>query len=270
MLRKLSVKQSPQHSSDGDIRILGVKVTPIAAEPLLSQVEGIIADDAKVTILPINAHFVNLAYHHQWLRDFASQMEYVLCDGRGVLLASKILGQRIPEQIRFSDWIHHLFTLAENRGYSLYFLGAEKTTVHTAATKVQRQYPALRIVGVHDGYFDKAGTGNDRLIEEVNRVKPDILLTGFSMPLEERWLMENKNRVDVKLFVLGAGCFEFLAGNVPTCPKWLSQIYLEWLFRLINEPPRLFKRYVIGNPLFLTRVLREAIWRRETFNGGKE
>jgi N-acetylglucosaminyldiphosphoundecaprenol N-acetyl-beta-D-mannosaminyltransferase len=108
---------------------------------------------------------------------------------------------------------------------------------------------------VHEGYFEKTGASNDRLIEEINRTQPDVLLTGFSMPIEEKWLMENKERLDANLFILGAGCFEFLAGNVPTCPKWLSQVYLEWLFRLITEPSRLFKRYIIGNPLFAARVL---------------
>jgi N-acetylglucosaminyldiphosphoundecaprenol N-acetyl-beta-D-mannosaminyltransferase len=249
------VKQSPQHSSDGDIRILGVKVTPITAWLLLSRVDDIIEKKSKETILPINAHFVNLAYQHRWLRDFADQVEYFLCDGRGVLL----LRQRIPEQIRFLDWVHQLFAVAETRGYSLYFLGAEKTTVQTAATEVQRQFPGLRIAGVHDGYFEKTGTSNDRVLGEINRAEPDILLTGFSMPVEEKWLLENKKRLNVKLIILGAGCFEFLAGNVPTCPKWLSQVYLEWFFRLITEPPRLFKRYIIGNPLFVARVVWAAV-----------
>jgi N-acetylglucosaminyldiphosphoundecaprenol N-acetyl-beta-D-mannosaminyltransferase len=185
------------------------------------------------------------------------------------LLASKVLGQRIPEQIRFLDWIHHLFGLAEVRGYSLYFLGADETTIHTAATEVRRQYPALRIVGVHDGYFEKNGISNDRVVEEINGTGADILLTGFSMPVEEKWLLENKKRLHAKLFILGAGCFEFLAGNVPTCPKWLSRVYLEWLFRLITEPPRLFKRYIIGNPLFVARIARAAISRRFKPQGGE-
>lgn len=253
------MKQSPQRPSGGDVRILGVKVTPITAWLLLSRVDDIIEKKSKQTVLPINAHFVNLACQHQWLRGFVDQVEYVLCDGRGVLLASKLLRQRIPEQIRFLDWVHQLFAIAEARGYSLYFLGAEKTTVQTAATKVQRQYPALRIVGVDGGYFEKTGASNDRIVEEINRAAPDILLTGFSMPVEEKWLLENKNRLDVKMFILGAGCFEFLAGNVPTCPKWLSQVYLEWLFRLLQEPRRLFKRYIVGNPLFVARVVWAAI-----------
>jgi N-acetylglucosaminyldiphosphoundecaprenol N-acetyl-beta-D-mannosaminyltransferase len=253
------VKQSPQELVEGEVRILGVKVTPITAALLLSRVADMIDNNHKGTVLPINVHFINLAWQHRWLRKFADSVEYVLCDGRGVLLASKVLGQQIPEQIRFLDWVHHLFALAQSRGYSLYLLGAEKTTIHKAATDLQKQYPDLRIVGVHEGYFEKTGAGNDRVIEDINRTHPDILLTGFSMPIEEKWLLENKERLYARLFILGAGCFEFLAGNVPTCPKWLSRVYLEWLFRLITEPSRLSKRYIVGNPLFAARILWAAV-----------
>lgn len=249
------MKRSPQELVEGEARILGVKVTPITAVLLLSRVAEVIDKKRKGIVLPINVHFINLARQHQWLRDFVDKVEYVLCDGRGVLLASKVLGLQIPEQIRFLDWVHHLFALAQDRRYSFYLLGADRTTIHKAATDLQKQYPDLRVVGVHEGYFEKTGASNDRLIEEINRTQPDVLLTGFSMPIEEKWLMENKERLDANLFILGAGCFEFLAGNVPTCPKWLSQVYLEWLFRLITEPSRLFKRYIIGNPLFAARVL---------------
>jgi N-acetylglucosaminyldiphosphoundecaprenol N-acetyl-beta-D-mannosaminyltransferase len=263
------VEHLPQGSSDGDIRILGVKVTAITSGFLLSRVNGMIERNSKETILPINAHFVNLACRHSWLKDFAGQAEYVLCDGRGVLLASRVLGQQIPEQIRFLDWIHELFVLAEEKGYSVFFLGADKTTIQAAAIEIRRRYPALRIVGVHHGYFEKNGTSNDRVVEEINRAGGDILLTGFSMPVEEKWLLENKNRLHAKLFILGAGCFEFLAGNVPTCPKWLSRVYLEWLFRLMTDPPRLFKRYIIGNPLFVARVVWAAVCQRFNTQGGE-
>ena len=239
--------------------VLGVHLTPISRRDLTQEMVKILEDGRREVILPVNAHFVNLAHTNPWLRTFVRTVRYVTCDGAGLLLATRVLGNGLPEQIRFLDWVHDVFEVCEKKGYSLYFLGADEATVKKAEVRMKTRYPELRIVGSHHGYFVKSGKENEKVIEDVIRANPDVLLTGFSMPLEEQWLSENRDRLNVKLVILGSGCYENLSGKMPSCPTWLSRLHLEWLFRLMLEPRRLFWRYVVGNPLFIARILVQRL-----------
>jgi N-acetylglucosaminyldiphosphoundecaprenol N-acetyl-beta-D-mannosaminyltransferase len=217
----------------------------------------------KEIILPVNAHFLNLAAREDWLCEFANgDGVHVVADGKGVLLAARLARSQIPKHIRFSEWVHLLFAAGEKEGLSFFFLGAKEERVRRAKERVQKEWPALKMVGTHAGYFDRNGKANEKLIRLINDCRPDILLVGMSMPVEERWVLENRDRIDVGTIVLGAGCFEWLSGRTSVAPRWMSDVHLEWLYRLIQEPRRLWKRYLIGNPQFLVRILRER-YRRE-------
>lgn len=217
-------------------------------------------------ILPVNAHFLNLAARQAWLQEFANQESvHVVADGRGVLLAARVLGSRIPRHIRFSEWVRLLFATAEKKGLSIFFLGAEEERVRRASERVQKEWPSIKIVGTHPGFFDWPGQVNDELVRLINDRKPDILLLGMSMPVEEQWVRENRQRIDVGTIVLGAGCFEWLSGKTAVAPQWMSDFHLEWFFRLIQEPRRLWRRYLIGNPEFVARVFTERFKRAERY-----
>jgi N-acetylglucosaminyldiphosphoundecaprenol N-acetyl-beta-D-mannosaminyltransferase len=216
----------------------------------------------KEIVLPVNAHFMNLARGEEWLRDFANgEGVHVVADGRGVLLAARLLRAGVPNHIRFSEWVHLLFRSAEERGLSFFFLGAEKERVEKARDLVRKERPALRIVGAHHGYFKWPSQTNEELVQMINDCRPDILLVGMSMPIEERWVVEHRDRLDVGVVILGAGCFEWLSGKTSVAPRWVSALHLEWVFRLIQEPRRLWKRYLIGIPQFLMSILKERFRR---------
>ncbi len=245
-----------------DPAILGVRVGSLDAGGLIDAAVRSASGRLKEIILPVNAHFLNLASRESWLREFANREGVqVVADGRGVLLAARLLGCRVPQQIRFVEWVHCLFGAAEKEGLSLFFLGAEGERVRRAGEVVQRERPAIRIVGVHHGYFEFPGQANEEVVRLINESRPDILLLGMSMPVEERWVRENRERLDVGVIVLGAGCFEWLSGRTSVAPRWLSALHVEWLYRLIQEPRRLWKRYLVGNPQFLVSVLKERIHR---------
>jgi N-acetylglucosaminyldiphosphoundecaprenol N-acetyl-beta-D-mannosaminyltransferase len=201
---------------------------------------------------------MNLAAAEKWLRDFANnKWVHVVADGKGVLLAARALRGGIPNHIRFSEWVHRLFDTVEKERLSVFFLGARDERVQRAKELVEKARPGMRIVGVHTGYFDQSGPANEELILLINETRPDVLLLGMSMPVEERWILENRYRLDVGAVVLGAGCFEWLSGKTSVAPQWLSNLHLEWMYRLVQEPRRLWKRYLVGNPQFLVRILRE-------------
>jgi len=119
----------------------------------------------------------------------------------------------------------------------------------------------LRIVGTYHGYFDKTpgSPGNEAVIQAINAVKPNILIVGFGMPLQERWLMENWDRVEASVALTGGAVFDYVSGDLRRPPCWMTSHGLEWLGRLLIEPRRLWQRYLIGNPLFLWRVLKQRL-----------
>ena len=118
--------------------------------------------------------------------------------------------------------------------------------------------PNLRIAG-HHGFFEKTGNENDLVIEKINQFKPDILYIGFGMPLQERWILDNYDKIAARVFLPLGACLDFYTESVYRGPRWLTDNGFEWVTRLITEPTRLWERYVVGNPLFIYRVIKQRI-----------
>ncbi len=234
---------------------------PLEVEQLHAEIERLVRGRRRGLVLNVNAHCLNLCYEDPGLRDFLNGAEVVFCDGAGVMLAARILGRRIPQRITYADWIWQLADLASSRGFSLYLLGARPGVAQEAAMRLRGRYPDLEVVGVRHGYFDhSAGSAeNEAVVEEINASAPDILLVGLGMPLQERWLMENINNLDAGVALTGGAVFDYLSGRLPRGPRFLIEGGFEWLVRLLVEPRRLWRRYLLGNPLFLLRVLRQRL-----------
>jgi N-acetylglucosaminyldiphosphoundecaprenol N-acetyl-beta-D-mannosaminyltransferase len=235
-----------------------VGVDPLTVGELRAEIEHLVRGGERGLVLNVNAHCLNLCYEDPKLRDFMNGARVVFCDGAGVMLAARILGRRIPERITYADWIWQLADLAAAQGFSLYLLGARPGVAREAARRLKERYPDLEIVGVHHGYFDH-GAGSAAVVEEINAAAPDILLVGLGMPLQERWLMENWQRLDVRVALTGGAVFDYASGRLRRGPRFLRDNGFEWLARLLAEPRRLWRRYLVGNPLFLLRVLRQRL-----------
>ncbi len=183
------------------------------------------------------------------------------------MLAARILGRRIPERIAITDWVWRLAGFAERENLSLFFLGAQPGIAERAAACLKEKYPNLKVVGTHHGYFDQhpEALENEAVLKEINASRPDILLVGFGMPLQERWLMRNWDRIDAHVALTGGAVFDYVSGELKRGPRILTNNGSEWLARLLIEPKRLWRRYVLGNPLFLLRVLKQ----RAIIKGGR-
>jgi N-acetylglucosaminyldiphosphoundecaprenol N-acetyl-beta-D-mannosaminyltransferase len=240
------------------INILGVKVHAITIDHLHETMAAMIHAKEHVLILNTNLHALNLAFENPWLRQFLNQADVVFADGFGVILAACLLGQRIPQRITYADWMWELAGFAEKAGYSMFFLGGEPTIAEKAARQLRRRFPTLTISGTHDGYFDRdpMGRENGDLIALINSVSPNILVVGMGMPIQERWLMENWDRLNANIALTGGAVFDYVSGTLPRAPRWVTEHGLEWLGRLVIEPRRLWKRYILGNPLFFWRLFR--------------
>lgn len=249
-------KRPPQPST---AEIFGVRIDSLRPDELIEMVSGFVKEGAHALVLNVNVHCMNLAYETPWLREFLNSAEVVFADGHGVVLAARFLGRRLPGRITPADWIGFLVDRAEREGHTLFLLGAHPEVVVEAAQRLRESNPRLAIVGVHHGYFDKrrASDGNQSIVAEINHVSPDILLVGFGMPMQEQWLKENWEDLRVGVALPVGGLFDLLSGHLRRPPSWMQRAGLEWLGRLTIEPRRLWRRYVVGNPKFVARVLRE-------------
>ena len=241
--------------------ILGVKVTPLTVAMLHEEIEQRIGNHDKSLVLNVNVHALNLAQEEPWLRDLFNSSSIVFCDGAGVILGARLLGYHIEERITYADWLWQLADFCADKGFSLYLLGGRPGIAEAAADKLRMHSPQLTIAGVHHGFFDqqKDSAENAAVIAQVNAVRPDILLVCFGMPRQEAWLRDNWEKIDAVIALTGGAALDYVSGNLRRGPKWMTDNGLEWLARMIVEPRRLWRRYIVGNPLFLRRVVEQRM-----------
>ena len=242
-----------------EIDIFKVQIAPLTVEELHSHIAEYVQAKQHHLTLHVNVHGLNLAYEQKWLREFLNQAALVFCDGAGVIWGAKILGRHIPQRITYADWMWQLAEFAAQKGFAFYFLGAKPGIVEQAAVRLKTNFPQLKIVGVHHGYFDKSHNSaeNKAIIQQINAAQPDILIVGFGMPLQEQWLSENWEQINAHVALTGGAVFDYLSGELQRAPTWMTNNGLEWLGRLFIEPRRLWRRYIVGNPLFIWRVIKQ-------------
>jgi len=245
------------------VEILGLNVQLHSQSGLNEAIGRIVRAGGHAVVPNVNVQFANLANRLPWLCEFFNSAPLNFCDGAGIQMAARILGSCIPERINFVDWFDSLPAYCRSNGISFYFLGGRPGVAAAAAARITARFPGLVVAGSHHGYFDKNPQGheNTAVIAAINRCRPDILLVGFGMPLQEEWLLQNWDRVDARVALISGGSFDILSGRIPRPPSWLRRCNCEWLGRLFIEPRRLWKRYLVGNPLFLARVLRQRLGR---------
>jgi N-acetylglucosaminyldiphosphoundecaprenol N-acetyl-beta-D-mannosaminyltransferase len=243
------------------VNVLGVGVDPLTVEELHGEIGRLARGRGRGLVLNANAHCLNLCHEDPALRAFFNGAEVVFCDGAGVMLAARILGGRLPERITYADWAWRLAAFAAAEGFSLFFLGARPGVAQAAASRLRERHPGLEISGIHHGYFDHSvgSPESEAVVEEINAAAPDILLVGLGMPLQEYWLLENGRRLDAGVALTGGAVFDYVSGRLSRGPRLLTGNGFEWLARLLVEPRRLWRRYLIGNPLFLLRVMKQRL-----------
>ncbi len=243
------------------IQIFGVNVHLIGMEELHREIDKFIKDDRHALILNVNINCLNLANEKLWLKTFLNNSEIVFCDGSGVILGAKLLGETIHERVTYADWMWYLADFANENNYSLYLLGGKPGIAEIASKKLIDKFPDLRIVGTHHGYFDKSNGSieNVKVIEGINELSPNILILGFGMPTQEQWLMENWDGLNADIALTGGAVFDYVSGELRRAPDWMTNHGMEWLGRMLIEPRRLWRRYLIGIPIFFWRIILQRL-----------
>jgi N-acetylglucosaminyldiphosphoundecaprenol N-acetyl-beta-D-mannosaminyltransferase len=209
-------------------------------------------------VMYVNAHVLNQSRGNPGLRHTLQHADLVYCDGYGVRLAAQALEAAVPYRMTGADWIWDLATLCERAGLSLFLLGSEPGIAATASRRLCRRFPDLRMSGAHHGYFEIGSPHDERVVEHINERRPDILLVGMGTPKQELWVRHNARALDVDVIWTVGALFDYVSGRVPRAPGWLADNGLEWIFRLAIEPQRMWRRYLLGNPVFISRVVRQA------------
>ena len=251
------------------VHILGVPVDPVTVDGLQRHLLRFIRDGVKATVLHANVHAVNLAVGDRAFAAILSAADLVFCDGHGVMLGARLLGQRIPVKITYADWTWDLAAMCEREGLSLYLLGSRPGVAAAAAARLRDRHPGLRIAGTHHGYFDHTAGGEASLdvIAGINAVRPDLVLVGFGMPLQESWIAAHRRLLDAGVVLSAGAAFDYVSGQLRRPPRWMTGYGMEWLGRFLIEPRRLARRYLAGNPAFMLRVLRQRL--RQTRASGR-
>jgi N-acetylglucosaminyldiphosphoundecaprenol N-acetyl-beta-D-mannosaminyltransferase len=242
---------------NAQIEILGVKIDAVSGEEILEAIRQTIDRGEKEVFAYANIHAINLAQDNQWFRSFLNSSVITYPDSNGVQLGALILGKRLPASTALTRWIWRLAEYCSGKGYAIYLLGGKEGTAERAGQFMRDRFPNLKIAGFYNGHFEEQESG--KIILEINAVKPQILLVGMGMPKQEEWIHRHRDALQVNVIFPAGAAIDFAAGVRTPAPAWIAGIGLEWLFRLVAEPTRLFRRYMIGNPHFIWNVFRQRM-----------
>lgn len=242
------------------VNILGVRVDGCSIDHIIPRLEIRITTDRRRTLMYANVHVLNIAYEDPELRGILNRADLVCCDGAGVRLGARLLGRQLPERMTGADWIDPLCSWAAQHGTRLFFLAGRPGATARAAELLQDRHPGLNVAGVHHGYLAEPSICA-AAIGRINAARPHILLVGMGTPIQERWIDEHRSELETPVVWSVGALFDFVSGTQPRGPRWMLDHGLEWLFRLSVEPTRMWRRYLVGNPLFLWRVLKQRMGR---------
>jgi N-acetylglucosaminyldiphosphoundecaprenol N-acetyl-beta-D-mannosaminyltransferase len=243
--------------------LLGVRVHNATRRNAIARLEAIIRrrDGRAASVFFVNAHTLNLAAADASYRETLNGGDFVLADGTGVRWAARLQGVRVAENMVGTDFVPEMFESTAGRGYSYFMLGADGRTIAAAGDYAAREFPGWRLAGWHHGYL-AAEPALSAALKAINAARPDVLLVGMGNPTQEQWIARWLPRLEVGLCLGIGGLFDYWAGNVSRAPRCLRWLGHEWLWRLLQQPRLKASRYLLGNPLFMTRVLREC-WRSD-------
>jgi N-acetylglucosaminyldiphosphoundecaprenol N-acetyl-beta-D-mannosaminyltransferase len=236
------------------INLLDVTFSNISMMEAVQRIkEAAQCTEKNQSIFFVNPDCLNTSCTDNEYLKLLQQADYVYPDGIGIAIACKILGTPLKENINGTDMLPFLSEMAAQNGLSFFLLGGKPGVAETMAANMTQKFNAT-IAGCHHGYFDHDHE-SEQITEKINNSGAAIVLVAFGAPLQEKWISEHQKDLNAGVALGVGGLFDFYSGNTKRAPRWLREIGLEWVYRILQEPGRMWKRYVIGNPLFLTRVL---------------
>lgn len=243
--------------SKTDIR--GLEIDNITMEDAIEASAKVLSVGGKMTVFTPNAEIAQACAESKETMRIVSSADMLLPDGAGVLKAAKILGTPLKEKVAGVEYGENLARLCAEKGYSLYILGGKPDVAEKAAKNLQSRYPALKIAGCRDGYFDKSHVGSEDTVNAVNASGADVLFVCFGFPAQEKWVYENSSRLSAKIIACLGGSVDIYAGTAKRAPKLFISLRLEWLWRLIKQPSRIKRMTVLPKYIIETKKYKKSL-----------
>ena len=241
---------------------LGLRFDNVTLSESVARVVEFIASGEPHAICALNAELIVRAQSDEWLCGVYENADLVTVDSYVVGYGARMCGRPLKEPVNGARLMLALLPVASERGFRVFLLGATEEVVNAVAARIGREYPGIVIAGWRDGYFDLGDDGD--VVESIRASNADLLFVAMSSPLKERFISKNLAALDVPVCLGVGGTFDILAGKTKQAPEWLSKLCLEWLYRFIQEPRRLWKRYFTTNPRFLRLLAREWLHQHRT------
>lgn len=250
--RLLSAKGKPL-AQPATVNIFGIGMDNMTMSEALDWI--IVASapgEAPKQLAFVNPDCLNIAWRDADYKARLRACERVLPDGIGLRIGGRMLGFELRDNVNGTDMFPLLCEAAAGAGRPLYLLGSRPGIAAAAGEAMRERYPELLIAGARDGYF--TARQEDEVVDEINQSGAAILLVALGAPRQEQWIARHRKRLSPPVAMGVGGLFDFYSGRIRRAPQWMREIGLEWVYRLLQEPGRMWRRYIIGNPVFLYRV----------------
>ena len=238
------------------VSILGINVINLSVSDAVNLIETLLNQEHSTThaFYIVNTHTLNLAVADAEYRDVLNNASAVFGDGTGVRWAARQRGVEMKDNLVGTDLIPRVFEATAGRGYRYFLLGADRATIQRATITCSSQYPGWSLAGFHHGFFNENEVAD--VVHEINATSPHLLLVGMGNPKQEKWINAHKHQLKVKVALGIGGLFDHWGGNLVRAPLWVRRIGFEWLQILLQQPKKKWRRYILGNPMFLWRMTR--------------
>jgi N-acetylglucosaminyldiphosphoundecaprenol N-acetyl-beta-D-mannosaminyltransferase len=246
------------------VEVLGLPVDALDMGQTVERCLEMVERDARAQHIVLNAAKLAEAHRNPRMAEIIRSCELVNADGQAVVWAARALGTPLPERVAGIDLMHELLAAAADRGLSVYVLGAREDVLRAALDNLRERYPNLRVAGARDGYFGEDEA--DEVVGAIRDAAPDMLFVAMSSPRKEYFLAEHMPRLGVPFAMGVGGAIDVAAGRTRRAPRWMQRTGLEWLFRLAQEPRRMWRRYLRQN-VFIARALISELRARRTRRG---
>lgn len=239
------------------VELFGLPIDAVTRDYMVARAEEAIIRRSIIWLTFVNVAILVKIQKEPVIRGMLARADYRLCDGMGLVYASRILGKHLPEMVSGPYLLFRLLQFAESRGYSAYFLGGKTKVVEKAVENVCHKYPSLIVAGYRDGFFSAAE--EDDVVKQINNSRAQLLFVGMGFPRERIFLSRNLHNLNTPLCMDIGGALTVLAGIHKLAPPWIRVAGLEWLYRMLQEPSRLWRRYLITNSIFAWMLMREKM-----------
>ncbi|MGO8881678.1 MAG: WecB/TagA/CpsF family glycosyltransferase [Desulfomonilaceae bacterium] len=243
------------------VNLMGITIDNLTMDTAIQTILSWLKDEGSRQVCFVNADCVNIAYQNRAYLEVLKRSDLCLADGIGLKLAGKFLDQEIAQNLCGTDMFPRLCESISGTDVKLFLLGARPEAVEGVVEWIREHHHGVQVCGYQHGYFQPEEEPG--IIQRIKDSGAQLLLVAFGVPKQDVWIHENLNETGVRVAMGVGGLFDFYSGRIPRAPLWMREIGMEWLYRLIQEPRRMWKRYLIGNGLFLWWVLKERFSPRE-------